>query len=218
MVFLRIRKEEARSYEYAYKYEPVNPVEHKNETFQFDEYTPDIWSTEIYMLIYGGMIISLCVITLLRSILFYRVCARASQNLHDRMFRGLVGTTMTFFHLNPSGRIMNRISSDLGSIDEALPKSFFTATQVFVQMLGSISITILFSNSKFAIIVLVMSAIIIWARKYYLISSKNLRRLQGSSMCLIVSFDVVMYFMPLYLIYFHAQQQNHRCLVICRLP
>lgn len=73
------------------------------------EYLPDTtWSTDTYMMICGGLIVSLFVIAVARSITFYNFFAAASQNLHDMMFRGLISTKMRFFDTNPSGRIMNR--------------------------------------------------------------------------------------------------------------
>lgn len=144
------------------------------------EYTAGVWSTESY--IYGGLILSLCTITCIKAIEFSRICVSASQNLHDRMFHGIVTTRMLFFHSNPSGRIMNRISNDLGSIDDALPRTFLYASRILLNSLGAILITITFSNTKFAIIILVLGLIFVWARKYYLMSSTNIKRLEGASM------------------------------------
>lgn len=139
-----------------------------------------MWSTETYTYIYGGIMVSLLVIALSRSITFFRVCANASQNLHDRMFHSLISTTMRFFDINPSGRIMNRFSKDMGSTDEPLPKSFLDAAQINLSMLGAILVTI-FTNIKFAIIVLVLSMLFVLARKIYLKSSTNIKRLEGTS-------------------------------------
>lgn len=52
--------------------------------------------------------------TVFRSIGFYSICVRASQNLHNAMFDGIISTTMRFFDTNPGGRILNRFSKDIG--------------------------------------------------------------------------------------------------------
>lgn len=85
---------------------------------------------------------SLFFIALTRSVTFFRFCATASQKLHDKMFFGLISTPMRFFDLNPSGRIMNRFSKDMGSTDEALPKSLLDAAQINLSMVGAILVTI----------------------------------------------------------------------------
>lgn len=77
------------------------------ETFQFD---PKTWSSETYTYICGGIMALIFIISLIRSMTFFKFCATASQNLHDSMFRGLISTKMRFFDTNPSGRIMNRFS------------------------------------------------------------------------------------------------------------
>lgn len=61
---------------------------------------------------------------------FFYALLRASKNLHDMMFRGLTKTYMLFFNQNPSGRILNRFSKDIGSIDSQLPQTLFECTCV----------------------------------------------------------------------------------------
>lgn len=75
---------------------------------------------------------------------------------------------------------MNRFSKDMGTADEALPKSFLDAVQINLGMLGAILVTI-FTNVKFSIVVLIMSALFLIARKVYLRSSTNIKRLEGMS-------------------------------------
>jgi len=66
-----------------------------------------------------------------RSLLFFWMCIRASINLHDTMFSNILQATMRFFDTNPSGRILNRFSKDMGSVDELLPRMFVEAVQVY---------------------------------------------------------------------------------------
>lgn len=54
----------------------------------------------------------------------------ASKNLHSKMFSALLITPMKFFDTNPSGRILNRFSRDMGIIDEILPRMVLEAIQV----------------------------------------------------------------------------------------
>lgn len=96
------------------------------------------------------------------------------------MFRGLIATKMWFFDTNPSGRIMNRFAKDIGSTDEALPKCIFDATQIILRMLGAILVTI-FTNIKFAAVILIMGVLFLWVRKIYLKCSTNIKRLEATS-------------------------------------
>lgn len=49
------------------------------------------------------------------------MCIRISNNLHNMLYEGVVRAKMSFFHKNSSGRILNRFSKDIGSIDNVLP-------------------------------------------------------------------------------------------------
>lgn len=55
---------------------------------------------------------------------------RASKNLHNSMFAGITMATMYFFNTNPSGRILNRFSKDMGQVDEVLPTTMIDMLQV----------------------------------------------------------------------------------------
>lgn len=144
------------------------------------DFTPDTLSTIVCIYIGTGIVASLFVIAFIRSMVFYKFSALVSQNLHDTMFNGLITTTMRFFDTNPSGRIMNRFSKDMGSVDEALPKAFLDATQINLIAIGSISVTV-FTNVKFAIVILILVVLFWFLRKIYLKSSTNIKQLEGKS-------------------------------------
>lgn len=113
-----------------------------------------------------------------RSLGFYTVCMRASQNLYNYMFNGIISTTMRFFDINPSGRILNRFSKDIGTIDEWLPKAILDGSQSIISLVGSIVITATVSP-YFLIPVFVLGVIFAYVRKVYLKTSKNIKRIEG---------------------------------------
>lgn len=55
---------------------------------------------------------------------------RSSIRLHNKMFSDILHATMRFFDTNPSGRILNRFSKDMGVIDEILPRMYLDSIQV----------------------------------------------------------------------------------------
>lgn len=159
------RKEETRNY---------------NSTLNDGRINSSEWSTYTYIYIYSAIITSLFVIAFMRSITFFHFCVSASQNLHDKMFYGLISTTMRFFERNPSGRILNRFTKDIGSTDEALPKAFLDAIQINLMMLGAILVTV-YTNVKLSILILIMFVMFVFIRKVYLKCSTDLKRLDGMS-------------------------------------
>lgn len=73
-----------------------------------------------------------------------------------------------------------RFSKDMGTTDEALPKAFLDAAQISLGMIGAISVTI-FTNVKFAVVIIIMVVLFWFVRKIYLKSSTNIKRLEGTS-------------------------------------
>jgi ATP-binding cassette, subfamily C (CFTR/MRP), member 4 len=106
-----------------------------------DEDNGTLLPSDTLIYVGGFLIASLFFIAIIRSIFFYTITIGASRTLHATAFNGVIETKMKFFDLNPSGRILNRFSKDLGSIDEWLPKCLLDSTQVILMALGSIVIT-----------------------------------------------------------------------------
>jgi ABC-type multidrug transport system fused ATPase/permease subunit len=80
--------------------------------------------------IYIAVICTFIVVILKAEFSFFYSLLRASKNLHNMMFNGLVNTYQQFFNQNPSGRILNRFSKDIGNIDTILPNCLFECTCV----------------------------------------------------------------------------------------
>ena len=69
-----------------------------------DEFFDRDW----YIYIYAILIFLTIIMVYLQVFLFYEMCMKASQRLHASMFSRIIRATMSFFHNNPSGRILNR--------------------------------------------------------------------------------------------------------------
>lgn len=91
---------------------------------------------------YSGIIAATIVISLGHLILYFVFFARASVRLHDSVFEAIMSGAMTFFNANPTGRILNRFSKDVGIIDEYLPFIFMDVMRV--RFINNMMIKILF--------------------------------------------------------------------------
>lgn len=142
----------------------------------------DFWdlSTETCIYIYTGIIVATVVITLLRSFIFYNICMRASISLHNAMFGSIIHSTMKFFNVNSSGRILNRFSKDTGAIDELLPMTMIDTLQIALLLIGAV-VVIAIVNYWLIIPTIVIALILYFLRVIYITTSRSVKRLEGVS-------------------------------------
>lgn len=133
---------------------------------------------EIY--IFSAITLLTVAITLSRSFLFFRLAMKSSTKLHNTMFRGITRASMYFFNTNPSGRILNRFSKDMGQIDEILPSVMMDVIQIFLSLLG-IVVVVAVVNPLFLIPTLILAVIFYYLRVFYLKTSRDIKRIEGVS-------------------------------------
>lgn len=99
--------------------------DYENICFRINKQSVDVF----YIYIYLGFILLLVLLSLVRSLLFFKLCLNTSTNMHDKMLNQILKAPLTFFN-NGSGEILNRFSKDVGLVDEVLPSTIMDAYQV----------------------------------------------------------------------------------------
>lgn len=140
----------------------------------------EIYDRNIDILIFSALIIATVLLTFGRSFMFFNVAMRASRRLHDLMFAGITRATMFFFNTNPSGRILNRFSKDLGQIDELLPFTMIDVFQIMFSLLGTIGVLAVV-NQFYLIPTFILFVIFYMIRQVYLKISLDVKRLSSTS-------------------------------------
>eukprot|EP00794_Sanderia_malayensis_P019839 gene19839-21781_t len=135
-------------------------------------------STDVkfYLTVYGAIAGANTVFTLFRAFLFAYGGIEAAKIIHKRLLKSLFNAPISFFDVTPIGRIMNRFSSDLYSIDDSLPfwLNIFLA-QAF-GVLGTIVVTC-YGIPWFAAVLVPLSAIYLYTQNYYRKTSRELKRI-----------------------------------------
>ena len=87
---------------------------------------------------------------------------------------------MSFFETTPSGRILNRFSSDIYRVDEVLARTF---NMLFVNCARAFYTLILIAVSTpiFVALIFPLAAIYLYIQRYYLRTSRELKRLDSIS-------------------------------------
>lgn len=113
---------------------PQFPVNQLNTSQLSTSYFEDFWlnkmTEDTVLITYSVLIVLVIILTIGRSLAFFRFCNKASVRLHNNMFYKIVYATMRFFNFNTSGRILNRFSKDMNQVDEVLPLTLLDTIQV----------------------------------------------------------------------------------------
>ncbi|XP_046989445.1 ATP-binding cassette sub-family C member 4-like isoform X1 [Schistocerca americana] len=133
-----------------------------------------------HIIIYTVFVLGCLVITTYRAMLFFKVCMNSSQGLHNRMFNSVLKGSMRFFDSNPSGRVLNRFSKDMGAVDELLPKALLDSMQISLTVIGVICMVV-FVNYYFTIVIIIIGPLFYKIRQIYLRTAQDIKRLEGNT-------------------------------------
>ncbi|CAI6364367.1 unnamed protein product [Macrosiphum euphorbiae] len=128
--------------------------------------------------VFTATIVIMIITAVIRSVLFVSVCMKASMTLHNNMFKALTKATIYFFNTNPSGRILNRFSKDIGTIDDLLPLTLMDCIHNGLAALG-VFIVVGIVNVYMTIAAVVLAFIFYKIMIYYLLLSRSIKRLEG---------------------------------------
>ncbi|XP_073023076.1 ABC transporter C family member 13 [Primulina eburnea] len=138
------------------------------------------YSTTFYLVILSIFCLFNSSLTLVRAFSFAFGGLRAAIRVHDQLLHKLVDAPISFFDQNPSGRILNRLSSDLYTIDDSLPFILNILLANFVALLG-IAIVLSFVQVMFLLLLLPFWFVYRKLQFYYRSTSRELRRLDSVS-------------------------------------
>ncbi|PQQ03932.1 putative ABC transporter C family member 15 [Prunus yedoensis var. nudiflora] len=128
----------------------------------------------VYVLLAVGS--SLCV--LLRSSLVAVAGLSTAQKLFTNMLHSVLRAPMSFFDSTPTGRILNRASTDQSVLDLEMANKLGWCAFSIIQILGTIAVMSQVAWEVFVIFIPV-TAVCIWYQQYYIPTARELARLSG---------------------------------------
>ncbi|KAG0042983.1 Multidrug resistance-associated protein 1, partial [Gryganskiella cystojenkinii] len=105
---------------------------------------------------------------------------RASERLHVYLLENIMRLPMSFFDTTPLGRIVNRFSTDVYAIDDAIPWGFMSVLLCAISVTGTI-IVIGTSTPIFLSMVPPLGVAFVFIQVYYMRSSRALKRIDSIS-------------------------------------
>lgn len=129
-------------------------------------------------LVYTILIGSLFLLTLVRTTCFFLACMRASINLHNRLFNSVLRAPIKFFDYNPIGILLNRVSRDMGIVDDLLPPTAFDTIEIFINVLGILA-TIAIIYPINVIPAILLCAVVATVRLLYMRTVRSIKSIEG---------------------------------------
>ncbi|KAI5409102.1 Canalicular multispecific organic anion transporter 2, variant 3, partial [Lathyrus oleraceus] len=130
------------------------------------------------MVVYVSLAIGSSFATLGRTVLTVIAGYKTATMLFNQMHLSFIRAPMSFFDSTPSGRILNRASSDQSTVDTNISNLAWGFTYDMVQLLGTIAVMSQAAWQVFIVLIPVMAACI-WFQRYYSASARKLARLTG---------------------------------------
>ncbi|KAG8762089.1 hypothetical protein FRC11_011215 [Ceratobasidium sp. 423] len=139
-----------------------------------------------YLLVYIGIQAWISFINIISQIPNIMSTLRASRQLYEKMLRSVMRSPSRFFDKTPSGRILNRFSKDVDTIDGGLQDFMM---QVISQLIAlSVAVgTIVYAVPFFILPAVVIAYIHLWFARGYINASRDLRRIESNTRSPIVS-------------------------------
>jgi len=118
-------------------------------------------------------------LVIVQNLILWIFCSiEASRKLHERMAFAIFRSPMNFFETTPSGRILNRFSSDIYRVDEVLARTF---NMLFANSARAVFTMVVIASSTpaFLLFVVPLAYVYLSYQKYYLRTSRELKRLDS---------------------------------------
>ena len=134
----------------------------------------------IYLSVYGVLGVLTAVVFCVVNLVTALGGLNASTLLHDKMVSGVLRAPMSFFDTNPKGRIVNRFAKDIDMVDSSIPLTFAALMRLGLGVVGTI-VVICTTEPYFIAIIIPISFLYYMVQRFYVSSSRQLRRIESSS-------------------------------------
>ncbi|XP_074198909.1 ATP-binding cassette sub-family C member 3 isoform X2 [Camelus bactrianus] len=105
---------------------------------------------------------------------------QAARSLHQALLHNKMRSPQSFFDTTPSGRILNRFSKDIYVIDEVLAPTILMLLNSFFNSISTL-VVIMISTPLFAVVILPLAIIYLFVQRFYVATSRQLKRLESVS-------------------------------------
>ncbi|XP_067676213.1 multidrug resistance-associated protein 1-like [Haliotis asinina] len=160
-------------------------IEHHNSTLHMTKgrQSSNTW----YLAIYFALGILQAALVLFYSVVLKNFTVSASRKLHSKLVETVLKSPIKFFDTTPLGRITNRFSQDINTIDKELPFIFEIWMDSCFQTLCSMCI-VFYSAPGVVVLLVPLIYFCIVIQRYFISTSRQLKRAYVKSLSSVLSF------------------------------
>ncbi|XP_014222079.1 multidrug resistance-associated protein 1 isoform X4 [Trichogramma pretiosum] len=135
---------------------------------------------DMYLGVYGALGLGQATFVLLAQLTMVSGCLRCSYLLHYKLLFGILHSPIGFFDTTPSGRILNRFGKDVDIVDNVLPPNIRAWLFCLVTVIATL-VVISYSTPIFIAVILPIGLIYYFIQRFYVATSRQLKRLESVS-------------------------------------
>ena len=130
--------------------------------------------------VYAALIFGTSLVSILRSFCMAQFGLRASRVLHHNLAASVLRKSVSWFDRTPTGRLTNRFTKDIYSIDYMLPVMSEYAISISLQVVGTLIVIAIILPILLAITVPLV-VVYLWLTRYYRMANRDLARIESIS-------------------------------------
>ncbi|XP_067674526.1 multidrug resistance-associated protein 1-like [Haliotis asinina] len=134
----------------------------------------------MYLGVYGAFGCVQAVVILFYSVLASVRMVQAAGNIHAKMLYNILRSPMSFFDTTPIGRIVNRFSRDVETVDNNLPGVLRMWINCVFSVMGTL-IVISYSTPIFLSVIVPLGILYYLVQRFYIATSRQLKRLESTT-------------------------------------
>ncbi|XP_074036471.1 multidrug resistance-associated protein 1-like [Leptinotarsa decemlineata] len=146
-----------------------------------DDSSNDTSKRDMYLGVYGAFGLGQVIAVLLSSLSLYIGTLNAAKSLHNVILANVLRVPCTtFFDVTPIGRIINRFSKDVDTLDNVLPMTLDGWVMCFYEVIGTLFV-ISYTTPLFIAVIVPISIVYYFIQRFYIATSRQLKRLESVS-------------------------------------
>ncbi|XP_068990928.1 multidrug resistance-associated protein 1 isoform X5 [Neodiprion pinetum] len=140
----------------------------------------DTSKRDMYLGVYGGLGLGQAFGVILGIMALYLGALRSATAMHRTALHNVLCGPMYLFDTVPIGRILSRFSADVDVMDNKIPPSLSQCLSSLFRAVGTV-VAICYSTPLFAVVILPIGVVYYFVQRFYVATSRQLKRLESVS-------------------------------------